>query len=145
MDIALPLTEIGADPGSMRVEETTEKTIALIVDDFYNVCRADPVLGPIFNKHIRDWPSHLDHICSFWSSALLKTGRYAGRPIEIHAPLALTRDHYSRWLQLWNSSVRKHATPHDARVIVEAAAAMARAMIDRGYMSSVRGSGPKND
>ena len=112
----------------------TEEVIAAIVDDFYAACRADALLGPIFETHIRDWPAHLAVIRGFWSAALLKTRGYSGRPIEVHERLDLTPAHFAKWLKLWGEATRRHATPHDARVAIEAAAAMARAMIERGYM-----------
>lgn len=137
-DIHLPLTE-SADsptPSEQRVQHLTEAGIGAIVDDFYTACRGDALLGPIFEAHIRDWPAHLAVIRDFWSAALLKTRRYSGRPIEIHERItpALGPAHFAQWLKLWGEAVRRHATPHDARVAIEAAAAMARAMIERGYM-----------
>lgn len=138
MDVRLPLTEAPDAHSPQRVMDLSEADIAAIVDHFYDACRRDALLGPIFEARIHDWPGHLATIRDFWSSALLRTRRYTGRPIEAHEALSLRPEHYARWFSLWNESVRRFATPTDARVIIEAAAAMARAMVDRGYLDRTR-------
>lgn len=129
--IHLPLTTTADRPVARRAPGLTEQVIGAIVDDFYASCRADPLLGPIFTAHITDWEPHLAVIREFWAAALLGTGRYSGRPIEAHRQLPLQPAHFGRWLGLWNQAVRRHAEGEDARVAIEAAASMARAIIQR--------------
>ncbi len=133
-DVPLPLTEAHTSTDKLRERALTSAGIVAIVRDFYRACRCDPLLGPVFMRHVHDWPAHLARIEAFWSSALLKSGTYSGRPIEIHEGLDLTPAHFAQWMKLWNQAVRAHATPHDARISIEAAASMARAMIERGYL-----------
>src|SRR3546814_13779599 len=56
-----------------------------VVHAFYGRIRQDAVLGPIFDGVIQDrWDYHLAKMCDFWSSVLLMTGRYDGRPMPAH-------------------------------------------------------------
>jgi hemoglobin len=88
--------------------------IRTLVDTFYEGVRDDPMLGPIFARHVADWSLHLPKMYDFWSTVVLRTGRYAGRPLDAHQRLpGLTAAHFARWLDLWRHTV--------ARVVPEAA------------------------
>jgi hemoglobin len=46
---------------------TNRKDIELMVDTFYGSVREDDLLGPIFNRVIRNnWPKHQDTMYRFW-------------------------------------------------------------------------------
>lgn len=82
----------------------TEAAIQALVHGFYDVVRADPLIGPVFTGHIAAdaWPAHLAKMCDFWSSVLLRTTRYDGRPLPPHLALGELRDaHFLRWLALF--------------------------------------------
>lgn len=101
---ALPLTErAGGQPADDCV---TEAEIRTLVDSFYDTLRRDDLLGPIFAHHVKDWSLHLPTMYAFWSTVIRRTGRYAGRPFEIHQALPnLTPAHFERWLTLWEVTV----------------------------------------
>jgi hemoglobin len=121
----LPLTE-AAPSGEVRTVDVTTDTIALIVEDFYARCRADPLLGPVFNAAVTDWPAHLARIRAFWEAAVLRLPGYAGRPLEAHLELPnLSREHFTAWLRLWKATVEQHCTPQDAAVFMTLAGRMA--------------------
>ena len=61
--------------------------IEALVDDFYARVRVDPAIGPIFKASVADWEPHLETMRDFWSSVVLMSGRYKGKPIEAHMPL----------------------------------------------------------
>ena len=63
-----------------------EAMIRDVVHGFYDAIRKDDLLGPIFNAVIpsEGWGHHLEKMCDFWSSTLLRTGRYHGRPLPSH-------------------------------------------------------------
>ena len=66
-----------------RLDRITEDAIHRLVDDFYDKIRADPELGPIFLRAIPgDWSPHLATMRKFWSSVMLTSGRYKGRPCD---------------------------------------------------------------
>lgn len=127
--IRLPLTE-SSPGGPIRVTTLSAETIAKVVDEFYTNCRAEPTLGPIFARHVTNWPEHLARTRSFWSSALLKTGEYAGRPLEAHLAIPnLAPEHFTIWLRLFSQTVTKHCTPEDAAVFMGLSGRMAKVII----------------
>ena len=82
--------------------------IKLLVDGFYGKVRADETLGPVFDQVIGDhWDTHLDKMYRFWQTILLEEGKtYFGNPFLKHAPLPIRPEHFSRWLTLWEETIR---------------------------------------
>jgi hemoglobin len=64
----------------------------------------------VFEQAVDDWPDHLERLTAFWSSALLKSGRYQGRPIPVHLEhrARITRPMLERWLMLWEQTTLEH-------------------------------------
>ncbi len=82
-----------------------EDGLARLVDAFYAKVREDEMLGPIFNREIDDWPAHLAKLKDFWSSTMLRSGRYDGRPLPPHLKLPEISDaHFARWLELFRQT-----------------------------------------
>jgi hemoglobin len=103
----------------------TEEEVQQLVHRFYANVRVDPVLGPIFDRHIADWDEHLPRMVDFWSSALRGTARFRGAPMPKHAALpGLSAGLFHRWLQLFqqtcaalpNAPMGERATDLAARV-----------------------------
>ncbi len=103
-------------------EGLDEAMIRTVVDAFYARARRDDVIGPIFNRVIADaeWPGHLDKITDFWSSMLLGSGRYNGRPMPKHMAIPDLADiHFMRWLRLFRQTVEEICPPDIAALFVE--------------------------
>jgi hemoglobin len=103
-------------------EGLDEALIRAVVDEFYTRARHDDLIGPVFNSRIAgpDWPSHLATITDFWSSMLLGTGRYGGRPMPKHMAIAELDDaHFMRWLRLFRETVTELCPPEVATVFTE--------------------------
>ncbi|SMQ61629.1 hemoglobin [Devosia lucknowensis] len=103
-------------------EGLDETMIRAVVDEFYTRARRDDVVGPIFNSVIPDaeWPGHLDKISDFWSSMLLGSGRYAGRPMPKHMAIPNLGDaHFMRWLRLFRETVEELCPPDIAALFIE--------------------------
>ena len=103
-------------------EELTEPLIRAVVEAFYAEARHDPVIGPVFNRIIAPeaWPHHLDIITDFWSSMLLGTGRYGGRPMPKHMAIPeLSDQHFQRWLTLFRQTAEKLCPPDVAALFIE--------------------------
>ncbi len=85
---------------------TTEADVKRLVDAFYEKVNADELLSPVFNgvAHV-DWAHHLPVMYTFWSSVLLGTASYHGRPFPKHLALPVGREHFDRWLQLFTGTV----------------------------------------
>ncbi len=102
--------------------ELDETLIRAVVDRFYADARRDPVIGPVFNRVIAPeaWPHHLALITDFWSSMLLGTGRYAGRPMPKHMAIPELGDaHFMRWLALFRRAAEDLCPPPIAALFVE--------------------------
>ncbi len=87
--------------------DITEENIARLVATFYARARADDLIGPVFAAAVTDWDHHIGKITDFWSSVMLKTGRYDGRPMRPHLLLALKGEHFDRWLVLFEATARE--------------------------------------
>ncbi len=69
----IPLTQ---PTGSAGLDDAL---IGTLVTRFYTRVRQDPALGPIFEIRLAGrWDAHLDTMVAFWSSVILRTGRYGG-------------------------------------------------------------------
>ncbi len=98
-----------------------EAKLAGFLDAFYTRVRQDPLIGPVFAAAIpdADWPRHMATIRDFWSSVLLKTGRYKGNPFGKHQALgALEPAHFARWLGLFEATATEHFAPETASALI---------------------------
>jgi hemoglobin len=112
------LTRIGWD----TPEGLDEALIRQVVDAFYAAAREDPLIGPVFNRVIPPdhWPAHLATIADFWSSMLLGTGKYGGRPMPKHLAIPELDDaHFMRWLRLFRETVTRLCPPETAAIFIE--------------------------
>ncbi len=93
----------------------TREDLFRLVSTFYGKVREDAVLGPIFNKAINDWDSHLQLLTTFWESSLFMTRKlehkYRGNPLEAHIKVdaqnnhSITEKHFGLWLNLWLQTI----------------------------------------
>jgi hemoglobin len=117
--------------GRLIPEGLDETMVRAVVDVFYRKARLDPMIGPIFNRVIAgaDWPGHLDKITSFWSSMLLGTGTYSGRPMPKHLAIDdLADQHFARWLALFQETVDDVCPPAVAALFVDRAERVAHSL-----------------
>ena len=114
----------------MPAEAITEERLRTLVDLFYARVRLDPLIGPVFNGAIHDWPDHLDKLQAFWSSVMLTSGRYKGRPLPAHIRHgeAITPVSFERWLALWREATEEVMPPVAAAALQEKAARIAESL-----------------
>src|SRR5262245_36075151 len=98
-----------------------DEDIRGFVRAFYGRAREDALIGPIFNANVEDWDAHIANIADFWSSLMLKTGRYGGQPLRAHLPLSLEGEHFDRWLALFEATAREHFAPDVAAAFLDKA------------------------
>lgn len=92
----------------MPWDKVSEDGIVALVDTFYGKIRKDPELGPIFEEAIgEDWQPHLTKMYDFWSSIMLTTGRYKGRPLPAHVRLPIEPRHFGLWLELFTETTEE--------------------------------------
>ena len=108
----------------------TEQDISRLVPEFYARVRKDPLLGPIFDGAIEDWPHHLVKLQAFWSSVMLTSGRYKGQPMVAHVrPAAdMTEEAFGRWLALWGETTEELLSPEAAAAFQEKAGRIAESL-----------------
>jgi hemoglobin len=126
--------------------------ISQLVEHFYAAVRGDELLGPIFSKHIADWPHHLARMKDFWASIMLESGRYSGNPMQKHIAIGgIEAAHFERWHALWDQTLAQIA-PNSAVADKFRGAAerigeslLTGIQIDRGGLSalSARAAGPR--
>ena len=92
-----------------RAEILTEADVEVLVNEFYYKVRQDDLLADIFNSIIKDnWPAHLKRMTDFWSTILLYTKTYKDDPLPKHLPLPVDKEHFDRWLELFNETIDEH-------------------------------------
>ncbi len=106
-----------------------EAMIKSLVDEFYARIRADDVLGPIFTREISDWEPHLAKMYNFWSSVVLMTKRYDGRPVPAHVKIeGLDHPHFEHWLALFEKTARDVCPPEAAALFIDRANRIAQSL-----------------
>ena len=117
----------------------TRANIRVLVSNFYQQVRQDPLLGPIFNGTIPDaeWDTHLERLTDFWEASLISDKRFIGSPTKAHIQVdqahgsSISQMHFHRWLELWLGSIDSlYAGP-----IAERAKAKARQMATGQYIA----------
>jgi len=107
--------------GRLAPEGLDEMMVRAVVESFYAKARRDDVIGPVFNRVVApdEWPAHISRIADFWSSLLLGTGRYSGRPMPKHFAIPELSDaHFARWLKLFRETAEELCPPNVAAVFV---------------------------
>ena len=114
----------------LHAEGVDRAFIGRIVRNFYGRVRHDERLGPIFARRIAgDWEPHLEKMTDFWSSVILKSGDYQGRPVPAHLRLKeVTEADFAIWLGLFRETVDDLCTPEVAAVFMDRAQRIARSL-----------------
>lgn len=114
----------------MKEQEITEDGLKVLVDTFYGRVRRDSLLGPVFNGAIADWPEHLDKLQAFWSSVMLTTGRYKGRPLPAHIKHAdvISPAMFRQWLAIWQQTTTEILSAPAAAAMQEKAGRIAESL-----------------
>lgn len=95
--------------------DITAKDIDRVVAVFYAAVRKHEVLGPIFARHIDDWPAHEDKISRFWRNAILYERNYDGNPMRTHLAAGdVKAEHFAPWLMLFDETLRRVLPPEPA-------------------------------
>jgi len=108
----------------------TREQISDLVETFYGHVRMNPRLGPIFEARIAgNWPPHLAKMKQFWSSVLLRTGEYKGKPVPAHARLSeVQTEDFVIWLSLFRSTVAEIFADDAQPIVIETAERIASSL-----------------
>jgi hemoglobin len=102
-----PMTDNPLTNPNIAHPDIDDASISLLIRTFYGRARADDLIGPIFAAAVEDWDAHIATITDFWSSVMLRTSRYSGRPMRPHLILPLEGEHFDRWLALFEETARE--------------------------------------
>jgi len=134
-------TQKMADAFACGIDDTL---ISQLVERFYEAVRQDDLLGPIFAKHVQDWPLHLARMKDFWASIMMESGRFSGSPMQKHVAVGgLDAAHFARWQSLWNHTLAQIAPSSDVADRFRKAAQrigeslLTGIQINRGGLSSI--------
>lgn len=105
----------------MKKDIENREDIKLLIDNFYDKVKVDPLISFIFNDITKvNWEKHLPVMYDFWENALFYTGGYTGNPMEIHTRLnrvvPLTAEHFQQWIHLFTNTVDELYTGEKAQL-----------------------------
>ena len=96
--------------------DITPEQIDRVVATFYAAVRRHEVLGPIFARHVTDWPAHEEKIAAFWRNAILYERSYDGNPMRVHMAAGDVRaEHFEPWLMLFDATLIRTLPQPQAR------------------------------
>ena len=88
-----------------------------LLAEFYAQAQLDPVIGPVFQRHVHDWPSHLATVTDFWSTQTGGPPLYRGG-MGRHIRLGLEVQHFEHWLALWGRVTRERLDAESAEALL---------------------------
>lgn len=97
--------------------------IKIFVNRFYEKVKTDPLLSPAFS-HV-DWVTHLPKMYNFWSSLLLGDQSYNGTPLRHHLNFPTGKEHFNKWLLLFNETINENFSGDKAKEVKDRALAIA--------------------
>jgi hemoglobin len=124
---------VAGSPPAVRCGELTEDGIRQLLARFYGRVRRDAQLGPVFARVVgtteAEWAPHLARLADFWSSVMLRSGRYHGDPFSTHLRLPdLEPAMFDRWLALFGESCAELFEPELAAALRGRAERIARSL-----------------
>jgi len=110
--------------------EVDRAFIGRLVRSFYSRVRRNDRLGPIFAEVIGDnWEPHLEKMTEFWSSIMLKTASYDGRPVPTHLRLKeVVPPDFAIWLGLFRETAEELCPPDLAEMFIRHAERIAQSL-----------------
>jgi hemoglobin len=106
---------------SAMTDSDREVRVTRLVERFYELGRQDPVLAPIFEAAIHDWPEHIRIVADFWSHHLFGTSRYQGNPFGAHMRLDFPPEAFGHWLAAFEQAAHDTLRPMEAEIAVSRA------------------------
>lgn len=97
--------------------------VKFFVNCFYEKVKADPLLAPTFS-HV-DWVNHLPKMYNFWASLLLGDKSYNGNPLQHHLNLPVGKEHFNKWLMLFNETINENFSGDKTKEVKDRALAIA--------------------
>jgi hemoglobin len=97
----------------IKPDISSRKDIELLLRQFYESVKKDPVIGIIFTEVVQmDWEHHIPLIADFWETILLDNPVYHKNAMAIHHRLnekfPLKPEHFTAWLALFFQTIDQY-------------------------------------
>jgi len=94
----------------MKKDIENRDDIIRLVNTFYDKVKPDETIGYFFNRVVDvNWEKHLPVMYNFWENIIFHVGSYSGNPmkhhISLHQKSPMKKEHFNRWIQLFNETV----------------------------------------
>jgi hemoglobin len=100
----------------MRDIETYEDCLFLI-DKFYDKLLKDEQIVHYFSD--LDLKKHIPRVADFWAFILIDKAGYSNNMMAAHAKLPLKEDDFTRWLELFHSTINELFSGEKAALAIE--------------------------
>lgn len=125
-----------------KIDNISEESIKLLVDNFYYKVRQEKELKSIFEDKIgtapEAWAPHLQHMYDFWSSIMISSGKYSGNPMRKHKDLPpFDQRKFDIWLKLFAQTANEIFTAEVANKFIEKSQLIARSLRYGLYPDSI--------
>lgn len=111
----------------MKTDIINRTDVIKLVDSFYGKVQKDELLGPVFNQAIGShWGEHLEKMYCFWETVLLDEHTYFGSPFPPHARLPIEKNHFDKWLEIFENTLNDHFKGDKAAEALHRASNMAK-------------------
>ncbi len=87
----------------MKYDIATKEDVENLVDVFYGKVMKDEVLSPFFK--FLDFEKHIPKMVHFWSFVLLDEPGYTTNVTEKHLKMPLKKEHFDRWITLFQETI----------------------------------------
>lgn len=81
----------------------TKEDIEKLIRTFYGKVLEEDSLSPFFQNF--EFKSHIPRMVDFWAFMLLDLPGYKGNVIEKHMGMPLQKEHFDRWVNLFEATV----------------------------------------
>ena len=117
----------------MKKDIESKGDIKLLVNSFYGKVLKDQTIGHFFNEVAQlDFDKHMPVMYSFWETTLLGNITYKGNPmikhIELGRKAAMRKEHFDRWLELWQETIYEYFAGEKAELAISRATQIGRLM-----------------
>lgn len=82
---------------------TTSEDITFLMETFYTKARVDSKIAHFFVH--TNFDKHLPKIVQFWEFVLLDKSGYKTDVTKVHMGMKLNKEHFDRWIELFNATV----------------------------------------
>lgn len=87
----------------MKKKIETYEDVEKLVRSFYGKVVEDELLSPHFTSI--HWEEHFPRMIDFWAFILIDKEGYKGNVFDKHSRLALNKEHFERWVQIFCETV----------------------------------------